>query len=213
MLLKVGTAMMLVCLVLSAGLAAVGGLRGGHLQTSRIAIDSLAAIEKKAQEEEKQQREYDPGQQLGIYDKAAKEPVLRKLAHEEAASKAPPRPPVVPAPDRGKPTPKEVALANTPRYYQPTSDTDMTLTIEALGLYNVPVISSLSYEVLDRGLMHEPETSLPWDGGDERNVFIGATTWAGRVRRATWSSTTWTTSKAGTRWFWRIVGDRSTGTG
>jgi sortase A len=48
----------------------------------------------------------------------------------------------------------------------------MTLTIEALGLYDVPVISSPSYEVLDRGLIHEPETSLPWDGGAERNVFI-----------------------------------------
>jgi sortase A len=48
----------------------------------------------------------------------------------------------------------------------------MSLTVEALGLYDVPIISSPSYEVLDRGLMHEPETSLPWDGGAGRNVFV-----------------------------------------
>jgi sortase A len=48
----------------------------------------------------------------------------------------------------------------------------MALTIEALGLYDVPVLSSVDLEVLDRGLMHEPETSLPSDGGAQRNVFL-----------------------------------------
>ena len=48
----------------------------------------------------------------------------------------------------------------------------MTLTVEAIGLYDVPIISSPDLSVLDSGLMHEPETSLPWDGGAQRNVFI-----------------------------------------
>ena len=48
----------------------------------------------------------------------------------------------------------------------------MTLTIEALGLYDVPVLSSADLGVLDRGLMHEPETSLPSDGGAQRSVFV-----------------------------------------
>jgi sortase A len=48
----------------------------------------------------------------------------------------------------------------------------MTLTIIALGLYNVPVLNSANLEVLDRGLMHEPESSLPWDDEAQRNVFI-----------------------------------------
>ena len=48
----------------------------------------------------------------------------------------------------------------------------MTLTVEALGLYDVPVLSSASLEALDRGLMHEPDTPLPWDRGAQRNVFI-----------------------------------------
>ena len=59
-----------------------------------------------------------------------------------------------------------------PRYYRPQADADMTLTVEALGLYDVPVLSSASLEALDRGLMHEPESSLPWDRGAQRNVFI-----------------------------------------
>ena len=48
----------------------------------------------------------------------------------------------------------------------------MSLTIEALGLYDMPVVSSYGYETLDRGLMHEPDTPLPWDRGAQRNVFI-----------------------------------------
>ena len=37
------------------------------------------------------------------------------------------------------------------RYYRPQADADMTLTVEALGLYKVPVLSSASLEALDRG--------------------------------------------------------------
>ncbi|MCA1728074.1 MAG: sortase, partial [Actinobacteria bacterium] len=75
-------------------------------------------------------------------------------------------------PDWPQPTKDEVASTEAPRYYAPTSDTSMSLTIEALGLYDVPVINSYSYEALDRGLMHEPDTSLPWDVGAQRNVYI-----------------------------------------
>ncbi len=79
---------------------------------------------------------------------------------------------------------EESASANDPRYYQPTSDTQMTLTIGALGLYEVPIISSANLEVLDKGLMHEPETSLPWDSGAQRNVFIAGhyLGWPGTAR-------------------------------
>jgi hypothetical protein len=48
----------------------------------------------------------------------------------------------------------------------------MLLTIEALGLHGVPVVSSSDLPVLDKGLMHDPETSLPWDGSTQKNVFI-----------------------------------------
>jgi sortase A len=176
MLLKVGIVMMLGSLVLAAGVAAVFGLQNKD-PVPVIPTGSRAAVEQKAQKEEKQ-REFDPGQRLEIDDEpveesAPEQPVSRKPARQEIAPKAPPTPPApVPISDWPKPKPEEVASANAPRYYQPTPDTNMTLTIEALALYNVPVISSPSYEVLDRGLMHEPETSLPWDGGTGRNVFL-----------------------------------------
>ena len=155
MLLKVGVAMMLVSLVLATGVVAVVALRSENPETAPISSESQAAVEEAAEEDE-QQREFDPGKKLEIDD-------------EPGTDSAPEAAPV---PDWPQPTPEEVASASAPRYYQPTPNTNMTLTIEALALYNVPIISSPSYEVLDRGLMHEPETSLPWDGGAGRNVFL-----------------------------------------
>ncbi len=153
---KVGVALMLVSLTLAAGVVAVFALQKDEPETTPTSSESRAAVEKNAQEE-KQQRKFDPGQKLEIEDGPAKE-------------ESPPEP--APVPDWPEPTPQEVASASAPRYYQPTPDTNMTLTIEALALYDVPIISSPSYEVLDRGLMHEPESSLPWDGGAQRNVFL-----------------------------------------
>jgi sortase A len=176
MLLKVGVTMMVVSLVLAAGVAAaVVLLREENTQTSPVPAGSRAASEKSVQE-----KEFDPGQKLEIDDEPAAEGSAPKEAPpEERASKSPAsRPesesPLAPVPvlDWPEPTAEEVATANAPRYYQPTPESDMTLTVVALGLYDVPIISSPSYEVLDRGLMHEPETSLPWDDGAGRNVFL-----------------------------------------
>ncbi len=163
MLLKVGMAMMLVSLVLAAGVAAVVGLRGEDPETAAVPAVSQAAVEKTA--EEKQQRKFNPGQKLEIDDGPTKESAPEP--RQKSTSPAP-----TPVPDWPQPTAEQVASADAPRYYEPTSDADMTLTVEAIGLYDVPVATSPSYEVLDTGLMHEPETSLPWDGGTQRNVFV-----------------------------------------
>lgn len=48
------------------------------------------------------------------------------------------------------------------------------LTIEALGVYNAPVWGSDAPEYLDRGVVHIPETSLPWSNTPERNTFLAA---------------------------------------
>ncbi len=48
----------------------------------------------------------------------------------------------------------------------------MSLTIEALGIHGAPVRSSGSERALDRGVIHEPDTSLPWDEGAQRNVYL-----------------------------------------
>ncbi len=167
MLLKVGVAMMLVSLVLAAGVAAVVGLGGENPETAAVPTASQAAVEKTG---EKEQREFDPGQKLEINDEPAKESATE--SQRKATAQAPSVPEVPEVPDWPQPTAEQVASANAPRYYEPTSGAEMTLTVEAIGLYDVPVTSSPSYEVLDTGLMHEPETSLPWDGGAQRNVFV-----------------------------------------
>jgi sortase A len=48
----------------------------------------------------------------------------------------------------------------------------MGLTIEAMGLYDVPVFASDSESALAQGVIHEPETSLPWSNTPETNVFL-----------------------------------------
>ena len=50
----------------------------------------------------------------------------------------------------------------------------MGLTIKAMGLYNVPVINDDSQWAFARGVVHEPETSLPWSNTPQRNVYLAA---------------------------------------
>jgi sortase A len=40
----------------------------------------------------------------------------------------------------------------------------------SMALLPFPNASDLA--VLDKGLMHDPETSLPWEGSTQKNVFI-----------------------------------------
>jgi sortase A len=48
----------------------------------------------------------------------------------------------------------------------------MSLTINTLGLRNVPVLSSTSRSALDQGVIHLPGTSYPWSDTPERNVYL-----------------------------------------
>ncbi len=169
MLLKVGAAMMLLSLALAAGVAATVGLRGEE-PSETATLSSEPSVAETTTEEK---RKPNPGQKTNR--------VVRKESTREAASepRSEPRPEPrsgpMPTPDADewpRPTAEELAVADGPRYYEPTSDAAMTLTVEALGLYDVPIMSSANLEVLDRGLMHEPETSLPWDRDAQTNVFI-----------------------------------------
>ena len=48
----------------------------------------------------------------------------------------------------------------------------MSLTIPSLGLENAPVIDSVTTSALDRGVVHLPDTSLPWSDTPERNIYL-----------------------------------------
>lgn len=71
-------------------------------------------------------------------------------------------------------TPEELEWVDTPRYYPPRDNAALTLTVERMGLYDMPVADSRSDRALDRGAIHVPETPMPWDERDQKNVYIAA---------------------------------------
>jgi sortase A len=74
--------------------------------------------------------------------------------------------------DWPRPSREEIAGASKPRYYPWREDTVFTLTIRALQIYNAPVLDSTSPEALVNGVVHVPETPMPWDGGQQKNVYL-----------------------------------------
>jgi sortase A len=81
---------------------------------------------------------------------------------------------VLPVPKQNWPMPtaQQISAASQPRHYDLPSGAIMGLTIEAIGLYNVPVYDSASQWALDNGVSHIPETSLPWSATPQRNVYL-----------------------------------------
>jgi sortase A len=76
--------------------------------------------------------------------------------------------PSAPRPDQ----PKETQASNHPRHYQLPPGAIMSLTIPSIGLKNVPVFDSVTESALDQGVVHLPDTSLPWSDTPERNVYL-----------------------------------------
>jgi sortase A len=70
------------------------------------------------------------------------------------------------------PTDEQLRAANQLRHYNLPPGAIMSLSINALGLKNVPVISSDSTRALDQGVVHLPGTSYPWSDTPERNVYL-----------------------------------------
>ncbi len=166
--------MMLVSLMLAAGIAAAVVLRSEPSETETVSSMEPRAAEKKAQE-----GKFDPGEKLEIDDKPQPEEPRpegpRPEEPKERRQKSAPRTdlaPLLAATRWPRPTSEEVAAADGTRYFDPDPGAELALTVEALGLYGVPVLSSDGLEALDSSLMHVPETSLPWDGGAQRNVYI-----------------------------------------
>jgi sortase A len=68
------------------------------------------------------------------------------------------------------PSEEELEAANADRYY--SGDTPLTLTVEDIGLYDVPVVESNRDEDLDQGVIHLPETPMPWEEREQKNVYL-----------------------------------------
>jgi LPXTG-site transpeptidase (sortase) family protein len=112
------------------------------------------------------------GSEVQVDDRAGKEPrqeELKARARSAAASDLAPR---LAATQWTRPSSEEVASTGKLRTFAPDPNAGMTLSVRALGLYDMPVKSSDRREDLDSGLVHVPETSSPWDEGNQKNVFI-----------------------------------------
>src|SRR5215216_2020429 len=71
-----------------------------------------------------------------------------------------------------EPTQGELNRANQERHYELHPGAIMGLTIEAMGIYDVPVFDSDGRWALANGVAHNPQTSLPWSQSAQRNVYL-----------------------------------------
>jgi sortase A len=188
-LLKVGAAMMLSTVALAAAVALLVSFSGGEEPAGETAsLEPLAAEVK-----EEPEREFDPGEKLEIDDefpeKIREKPPAEEPPVEEPPAENPPVEdrqvkelpaegpralrtlPVVPE-DWPEPSREEIAATQAPRYYSPRRDSALSLTVDALGLYDVPVISSNNPAALNNGVIHVPQTPMPWEERQQKNVYL-----------------------------------------
>ncbi len=72
------------------------------------------------------------------------------------------------------PSPEELQAVERPRRFAPDPNAPLTLTVSRLGVHDAPVYDSDSEQALANGVVHVPETSMPWDGGAQRNVYLAS---------------------------------------
>jgi sortase A len=112
----------------------------------------------------------------------ATEQVKAEVSEAAEPETALPKPEPRPAPDQEPPqaernnwplpTSEQVEQASEPRHYELSDGAIMGLTVNALGLHNVPVFDSDAAWALDNGVSHEPGTSMPWSRSEQRNIYL-----------------------------------------
>lgn len=107
----------------------------------------------------------------------SKPPPLKPLPSKpppRSAEPTPEAPEALPIADSDWPEPSnaETADADGPRYFPPKQDSVLTLTVNALGLHDVPVLDSGSEAALDESVIHVPQTPMPWEKRDQKNVYL-----------------------------------------
>jgi sortase A len=173
-LLRIGTAMIIFAVAAAVVVAVLVVLLGPDEETASQQAASVGPVSSGA---ERDKREFDPGEKLEIDDEPAEEepaepektPSGPRQEEREAQKTTLP----VAAP-QGWPAPsaQEVAAAREPRYYPQRQDGVMTLTVDAIGLYDVPVINANTQEALDVGVIHFPQSPMPWEEREQKNVYL-----------------------------------------
>ncbi len=114
-------------------------------------------------------------------------PELRKPTLKPEPRMPAPKPTPKPEPRRPEPKPEQNP---EPKPKPETSEiwrsdlpawAVMGITVPDLGIHDAPVRSSDGQAALDAGVVHVPGTSLPWDSGSQRNVYVAGHRlgWAG----------------------------------
>ena len=114
-------------------------------------------------------------------------PELRKPTLKPEPRMPAPKPTPKPEPRRPEPKPEQNP---EPKPKPETSEiwrsdlpawAVMGMTVPDLGIHDAPVRSSDGQAALDAGVVHVPGTSLPWDSGSQRNVYVAGHRlgWAG----------------------------------
>lgn len=158
MLLRVGLTMMGVALALTVGVALSLAFSRGETGPVVRAEETQPVEEPTLQRRE---RERPPREEAPREEPRPTEP-------------APEDPGVLPVVDSDWPGPSEteVAAADGPRYFPPRQGSVLTLTVNSLGLYDVPVLDSGSEAALEEGVIHIPQTPMPWEDREQKNVYL-----------------------------------------
>jgi sortase A len=158
-MLRVGVAMMVFALALTAVAVAV-------------TVASRAEPEKAVAAESSPEPTVEPL----VRSRPTVDPWVEKTREQAPVSEPEPEPEVLPVAreDWPMPTDEELAAADEPRSFDLPRGAIMALTIDALGIRNAPVFSSISRSALENGVAHLPGTSFPWSGGAQRNVYLAA---------------------------------------
>ncbi len=167
MLLKVGVVMMAAALAVAAGVGMVVFLH---------APDKPAAATPDPTSETTVASPDEGFDSFEKFSRAKPEPEPKLAPEPEPAAAPEPRQNALVAEEEGYPVPNEneIARLDEPRRFAPDPGANLTLSLPSLGVRNAPVYDSDSSRALEAGVGHVPETSMPWDGGAQRNTYLAA---------------------------------------
>jgi sortase A len=141
--------------------------------------ESVGQQEKQAREPQAvlQQEAQTPKSQSPMLQPAARQTPSEVPSEPQPRQQHQPQPQEQPLPateQRGWPKPSqgELQSAKGERHYELLPGAIMGLTIEAIGIYDVPVFDSTTQWALANGVAHHPQTSLPWSQSAQRNVYL-----------------------------------------
>src|SRR3712207_4885804 len=112
---------------------------------------------------------------VALVDAQAEEPETEPAEPRQAPEpdeQEPVEQPAMDAEEPPEPTADAIRSAEQPRHYELPDGAVLGLTVEAMEIHNAPVFDSVGAWALKHGVGHHPETSMPWSGGAQRNVYL-----------------------------------------